>query len=53
MLLTVTAFITAMSFGQARHPYYGGGHHTKSHGGYYTSSTNAHHKAGITGIIKQ
>lgn len=44
MLFTVTMFITGMSFGQTRHPYYGGGHHTKSHEGYYAGSTNAHHK---------
>ena len=35
MLLAAMMFITAMSFGQTRHPYYGGGHHTKSHGGHY------------------
>ncbi len=39
-------FMTSISFGQTRHPYYGGGHHTKSHGGYYTGSTNSHHRGG-------
>ena len=46
MLLAVTMLITAMSFGQTRHSYYGGGHHTKNHGGYYVGSMNAHHKSG-------
>ncbi len=30
----------------APRPYYGGGHHTKSHGGKYPGSMNAHHKNG-------
>ncbi|KAA9041010.1 hypothetical protein FW778_02935 [Ginsengibacter hankyongi] len=46
MLLAAMMFITAMSFGQTRHPYYGGGYHTKSHGGHYAGSTNTHHKNG-------
>ncbi len=37
---------TAISFGQTKHPYYGGGHHTKSHGGSYPGSTNSHHRNG-------
>ena len=46
MLFVITLFITAISFAQTRHPYYGGGHHTTSHGGYYAGSTNAHHRGG-------
>src|SRR5207302_8158600 len=30
----------------ASRPYYGGGHHTKSHGGKYQGSVNSHHKRG-------
>jgi hypothetical protein len=53
MLLAPTVLITAMCFGEARHPYYGGGDHTKSHEGYYAGSTNAHHKGRRKGITKR
>jgi len=38
--------IMSLSFAGKRHPYYGGGHHTRSHGGHYAGSTNSHHKGG-------
>ena len=38
--------MTSISLAQTRHPYYGGGHHTKSHAGYYSGSTNSHHREG-------
>ena len=46
LVVLFSMLITAISFGQTRHPYYGGGHHTKSHGGYYAGITNSHHRGG-------
>jgi len=44
LALTTPAFSQKHSRGSG--PYYGGGHHTKSHGGRYAGSTNSHHKHG-------
>jgi len=46
IVVLVSMLITVISLGQTRHPYYGGGHHTKSHGGYYSGSTNFHNRHG-------
>lgn len=40
------AFIATITFGQKRHPYYGGGHHTTSHGGYYSGGHGSSHRGG-------
>lgn len=46
MLLLLAGLITLISFGQTRHPYYGGGRHTTSHGGHYSGSSGSHHRGG-------
>jgi hypothetical protein len=38
--------MSLISFGQTRHPYYGGGHHTTIHGGHYSGGTGSHHRGG-------
>lgn len=46
ILALVLGLFTLISFGQTKHPNYGGGHHTKSHGGRYVGGSGAHHKGG-------
>jgi hypothetical protein len=54
LLAVVVLFCLASSaaFAHTHHgtstsrPYYGGGHHTKSHGGHYVGETNSHHTGG-------
>lgn len=46
ILILVIGLITSISYGQRRHPYYGGGHHTSSHGGYYRGGHGSSHRGG-------
>lgn len=51
LILCLTLITPTFAQRHSRHsngsgPYYGGGHHTKSHGGTYSGSTNSHHKGG-------
>lgn len=45
-LILISGLISFISYGQTRHPYYGGGHHTKSHGGHYSGGSGSHHRGG-------
>ncbi len=46
IFLSIFVLITIISFGQKRHPYYGGGRHTTSHGGYYSGGHGSSHRGG-------
>lgn len=46
ILIFIFGLITSISFGQTRHPYYGGGRHTTSHGGYYSGGSGSSHRGG-------
>ena len=46
IIFFIFTLITLLSFGQKRHPNYGGGRHTQSHGGYYSGGTGSHHRGG-------
>jgi hypothetical protein len=46
LLLVSTLFFVSFSFSQPKHPYYGGGHHTKGHGGHYAGGRGSHHRGG-------
>ncbi len=46
ILILFLGLITSISFGQTRHPYYGGGNHTTSHGGHYAGGYRSHHRGG-------
>jgi hypothetical protein len=46
IMILVFGFISTVTFGQTRHPYYGGGHHTSSHSGYYSGGHGSSHRGG-------
>ncbi len=46
LMFLIIGFVALNSYGQRRHPYYGGGHHTTSHGGHYSGASGSHHRGG-------
>lgn len=46
ILLGLFGLINLISFGQKKHPYYGGGRHTTSHGGSYSGGSGSSHRGG-------
>ena len=46
ILILILGFFFSISFGQTRHPYYGGGRHTTSHGGHYSGGQGSSHRGG-------
>ncbi len=46
ILVLICVTISLFSYSQKRHPYYGGGHHTKSHGGHYSGGSGSSHRGG-------